>query len=619
MDKELKALKQSLDQTALRNLDFKEKNKQAVRTAILEQQKETHRQKTFIPKLKYIFSIAASFLILIGALYFAMHSTTDQQTQKSASNTQNHSIALAKTQEYTILFRNGVTSNDIKSKMIDHYNFAIKSFTHDVKAADGQIYKNSYIVPKNEYFGGAVTKDQNQLEAKIQNDIKTIEQKVTAIKNMMADPKTKGRGGVNQANIDQLTNAVKARQSLLKQVKSQPLTIISMTVTSTPTEVKKIKALSMVANVIKAKSAPQSTKQNSIPNKNVNQSESIPTVKDHVTKVDMINQQIGWGASTNDIIKTTDGGVHWNLVAIPGLRQEKITSSTFFSENIAMIFALTPNNQVVLHKTTDGGHSWVTVTTPLLPTMNSEFISEQLGWVQCQSTNHTNILYKTTDGGKTWTKVSSDNTFENPANGVNTGLSFSDQLNGWLTGAYNSPTKPWFYQTNNGGKTWFDKQLPSVKGLKSPETKPLKIFNGGTAILPIEGWQPPAQSSTIVFYKTTDNGKTWGAGTLLKPQGMTIAYDFINGNTGWVLDYKNIYTTHDGGKTWSKSAYKMINVSIPQSSFVILELEMSTQKEGVMLIQNTENEGVTILTTNDSGKSWTTADNSNVMNQIAND
>lgn len=115
---------------------------------------------------------------------------------------------------------------------------------------------------------------------------------------------------------------------------------------------------------------------------------------------------IGVAPSKNAIIlKTTDGGINWQQVAISA-------SNSTYTWKIAMLpsgfgYAAVENfSAASFFKTTDFGSSWVESTIPLVQLSDIGsigFINDSVGWVGRQ---HGPGMAKTSDGGATWTYVS---------------------------------------------------------------------------------------------------------------------------------------------------------------------------------------------------------------------
>jgi large repetitive protein len=116
------------------------------------------------------------------------------------------------------------------------------------------------------------------------------------------------------------------------------------------------------------------------------------------------NNATGFAVDADRILKTTNQGLNWSVVAFyPG---------SFFDYMEAVdnnnVFALsTQYNTNKLLKTTNGGTNWTNVSLPVLPNgkMNyAHFLTAGTGWLSMQDDNNDYSFYKTTTGGSSWVR-----------------------------------------------------------------------------------------------------------------------------------------------------------------------------------------------------------------------
>jgi len=141
------------------------------------------------------------------------------------------------------------------------------------------------------------------------------------------------------------------------------------------------------------------------------------------------------------IMITKDGGSTWKILKSPG--NDSFLFSMYFKDLL--------NGWVSgydLYKTTDGGNSWISVTTGQINPINQIFFCDSLhGWVMGYS-----MSLKTTDGGNTWIEL---NWLEYTGNS----LYFRDANEGWSISGYGT-----IYHSINGGDTWklYSKSYPDL-------------------------------------------------------------------------------------------------------------------------------------------------------------
>ena len=128
------------------------------------------------------------------------------------------------------------------------------------------------------------------------------------------------------------------------------------------------------------------------------------TIKD-IEWFDVISNNTVYAAginATNDkvLIKTSDGGTNWSTVNFPSIYPEKIQ---FLDENIGYVASTTE-----IKKTSDGGVNWSPVNLPAVTYQiyDFEFVNESIGYILYYSFSPSkSYLYKTTDSGNNWSMV----------------------------------------------------------------------------------------------------------------------------------------------------------------------------------------------------------------------
>ncbi|MDX1591206.1 MAG: YCF48-related protein [Balneolaceae bacterium] len=237
-----------------------------------------------------------------------------------------------------------------------------------------------------------------------------------------------------------------------------------------------------------------------------------------------IDENIGWAAGNNALIKTEDGGDNWTLYNMP----YSIWQLTFVDANTG--WAATSNG-FILH-TTDGGETWSEQGDNFNTCLVSiDFVSNQTGWVVgCNG-----IILSTTDGGLTWDEQSF-------AGEEYYASHFFDETNGVIIG-YNGSLRT----TSDGGTTWTERS-PNASG----------SFSGISFIDSNTGWAGGHfmgdGSGTVI--KTTDGGESWTKVAGIENTMINDIY-FLDNSRGWVVGQRPtggsvVYYTTDGGDTWTE-------------------------------------------------------------------
>ncbi len=296
----------------------------------------------------------------------------------------------------------------------------------------------------------------------------------------------------------------------------------------------------------------------------------------------MINATTGWaaGSGTNRILRTADGGSHWDDAGPRGAQPGNWT--TFFL---------------------DANNAWV--ASSLQPGSGSADYSVE--------------IYRTADGGRTWQRTGTAMADA----GWPAGLDFVDSRHGWLfmrLGAAAGSEGVAFYGTVDGGATWSklsqtDQSLASgdqghlplgcSKLLGSPAgwgptcmctITSLRFSDARNGVFVLTSYASAGVPESVV-YSTADGGGSWRPGPLLPAQ----AYDvfFIDRSHGWTLNAKSnsLLSSSDGGQHWSLAGPIPSTQGVMGFQFVTTEIGWATGSEPA---------GNTLIKTTDGGQTWTT-------------
>lgn len=278
--------------------------------------------------------------------------------------------------------------------------------------------------------------------------------------------------------------------------------------------------------------------------------------------IQMIDRTNGWAITDQDIIlHTTTGGIRWQEVFPPNMNGAK--SVDFFSADRAWAARLDNSSSVRVARTVDGGSSWQETTFSLQQPFQAQgiitltFPNEQDGWILLDLGSGAGTgyvaLYRTTDGGTSWHLASG-----NISSGHKTGVSFLNGSNGWLTGYNGAITNYIFlFVTKDGGSTWKLQQLQPPSSDSYYTTYPTAFFNAQDGVLPVTWIEN--NTNNLNVYVTHDGGSTWTKTTTLhvSPTSNTVVShiltSFADANHWWVSDTSNksLYRTTDGGQSWS--------------------------------------------------------------------
>ena len=147
---------------------------------------------------------------------------------------------------------------------------------------------------------------------------------------------------------------------------------------------------------------------------------------------------------TGTIVKTTDGGSHWNLIS--SITLNRLYSVQFPSTNIGYAAGV----DGTLIKTTDGGDNWIMKTQAIADTLRCVwFTDDNTGYVVSRN----GALLKTTDGGNNW---------QSKPSGITQNLNairFATENLGYAAGNDNK-----LLRTTDAGETWIIQITNSFQG-----------------------------------------------------------------------------------------------------------------------------------------------------------
>jgi photosystem II stability/assembly factor-like uncharacterized protein len=330
---------------------------------------------------------------------------------------------------------------------------------------------------------------------------------------------------------------------------------------------------------------------------------------DTMLSLHMIDARMGWLLSKQAVLRTTDGGSHWQNVSPPHTRLTQDSIADFFSASLAWIAIPRTNAATIqiLH-TADGGQTWQRTTIQAAFPRQISFIDSQHGWLlaswqQPGGAAETTSVLRTADAGKTWTTISNALAASTdgpppgrlPYGGQKSGIRFLNASTGWVTGTVSAPNLAWLYVSYDGGSTWHQQPLPMPAGIASARLSILSptFFSATDGVLPITFVNSATDSKiAIAIYVTHDGGSSWQSTTPL-PGAFSIV-DFVDSQHGWATDGSILYRTSDGGQHWTQlpTSESLKNVS---------QLDFVSEQIGWAISSTTPN---SVLKTVDGGYTW---------------
>ncbi len=250
------------------------------------------------------------------------------------------------------------------------------------------------------------------------------------------------------------------------------------------------------------------------------------------------------------VIKTTDGGIHWDVQHHAGGTPNDLYSVHFIdSLNGWAAGGIKDSQKNILLKTDDGGKNWTEVKTDASLCYNAVyFVDADTGFVIGED----GILLRTSNGGQSWdTRKIDDYIGEGWLDVFDlTAITFTDKQTGWIIGLgfYGNQ----IYKTTDCGRTW---------QWNGNIIQPM-VFPGLNDICFTDKNNGFITGAHGTFLKTTDGGNTWqyqNLSTKYQKEEYQYFYSifFTDSLTGWIVGgdyYAFILKTTDGGENWTEEA-----------------------------------------------------------------
>jgi photosystem II stability/assembly factor-like uncharacterized protein len=333
---------------------------------------------------------------------------------------------------------------------------------------------------------------------------------------------------------------------------------------------------------------------------------------DSLNSLHMIDPFTGWALSEHAVLRTTDGGLHWNYVTPPHTVLTGESIAEFLTASLAWVATPQANGTTAqVLRTTDGGQTWQLSTVQASFLRQITFIDSQHGWIlsgwgATGGPAEAVSVFRTSDGGKTWRNVASALPASTdlpppghlPFGGQKSGIHFLNTSTGWITGTAVVNDLILLYASQDGGFTWYQQSLSLPPGVPPAQLSLLSptFFSATDGILPVIFTDLiSGRGIATDIYMTHDGGKTWKSTMPLAAAFGTI--DFVDTQHGWATDGKILYSTSDGGQHWAKLSPGANFKQITYLSFVSSTTGWAIGKQS--------NTSSFLLKTIDGGKTWT--------------
>ncbi len=271
------------------------------------------------------------------------------------------------------------------------------------------------------------------------------------------------------------------------------------------------------------------------------------------------------------ILKSTDGGAHWQLLGADQFSGLGIVSILINPNNTNILYAASSRTGVAgsttpvrgLWKSTNGGASWSALLTCEKCYGASDLVMDP---------RHPNTLYagfwlygilKSSDGGQHWTRLTNglpSSQFDR----VELAISPSNPSVLYAGYHYMVPNRyngALLLRTTDSGSSWSQVQAPNYCGSQCWYDNVIIVDPGNTNKVYLGGSanyiSQPTFAVKAVVIKTVDGGNNWldmspndTPAHSLHPDVHALAFDPQHPNTIWVGNDGGVWKSTDGGQTW---------------------------------------------------------------------
>ncbi|MEI7484307.1 MAG: YCF48-related protein [Ignavibacteriota bacterium] len=237
------------------------------------------------------------------------------------------------------------------------------------------------------------------------------------------------------------------------------------------------------------------------------------------------NQNSGWIAGENSLLRTSNGGSNWVSQVVPSLYTyggiQFLNADTGW---VAGSYGDYLTSTGILLKSVNGGTSWATLYNSTRGLWDVVFINSNTGFV-CGDMKY---FAKTTNGGLNWDQKNLGSTTSEFFQ-----MAFPDNNTGYIVGSHNE-----IFKTSDAGENWIQQNVSVASWLRD-----VSFLNVNTGI---------AVGSNGVILKTTNGGNNWVQKTVSGITSYLFSIQLFETGTVWVAGWDNtLLKSTDFGDTWS--------------------------------------------------------------------
>lgn len=269
-----------------------------------------------------------------------------------------------------------------------------------------------------------------------------------------------------------------------------------------------------------------------------------------------VSEKVAWASGTRGtVLRTDDGGAHWENVAVPGAEALDFRDIQAFDAKSAFVLSCGPGDKSRIYRTTDGGKTWrLQFTNPEAKAFYDGFAFwDSKHGIAMSDAVDGKFLLLTTDDGETWKPLTPatlplalPNEGGFAASGTNITVAGKNDV--WfVTGGPGAR----IFHSPDRGKNWTVLDSPLISGKPSQGIFSIAFAPGGKGMIVGGDYEQAKVGNKNAAYSSA-SGKTWILADK-SPAGYRSAVAFLPGSSPllWVAvgtsgsDY-----SRDDGKTW---------------------------------------------------------------------
>ncbi len=267
-----------------------------------------------------------------------------------------------------------------------------------------------------------------------------------------------------------------------------------------------------------------------------------------------VDNKVVWaGGSQGTVMRTTDGGIVWTRIAVPGYESLDFRGIYAFSSREAIIMSAGEAEKAaaVILRTTDGGVTWSEVFRTFEKGVFLDaikFRNGKTGYALGDPVGGKPYVLKTVNGGRSWERI-------DPAG-------FPDMMEGEASFAAGNSClfvlddRIWFntqsrvFVSENSGKTWKAYSTVFTQG-KTSGIFGIYFWNKTDGIA-VGGDYVKDKEACLNNGKTFDGGKTWFKANDSEGLGLKEAVGKLGKDKLLMVGTAGSSISHDFGKTWTQ-------------------------------------------------------------------